>query len=366
MTRVLKVLLAPSLGGILAAALALNAAANAGENMRPLETSLQAAFDRGELKGLHEVLVIHKGEVLAESFFDGEDQNWGQPLGKRSFDAESLHDIRSVTKSIVSLLYGIALSEGKVPDLETPLVSLFPQYADLAKDEERQRIKVHHALSMQMGMEWDENLPYSDPRNSEIQMENAPDRYRFILDRPIVTPPGQGWTYSGGAVALIGKLIADGTGKSLDDYAAEKLFGPLGISRFEWARGPDGTLSAASGLRMTARDLARIGQMIANGGSFENRQIVPEDWLKASITPHADIDGGQIRYGYLWWLSGKGSPAILPAAWAAGFGNGGQRLTVYPGEDLVVIVLAGNYNLQDAWRVPVSVIVDHVAPAVFK
>lgn len=361
MIRALRMLLAPALGTFLITAVQSTAPATAEEDIRPMEAALQAAFDRGELKGLHEVLVIHKGEVLAESFFDGEDQRWGAPLGNRSFDSSSLHDIRSVTKSIVSLLYGIALSEGKVPDLDTPLVSLFPQYADLVEDKERQRVLVRHALSMQMGMEWDETLPYSDPRNSEIQMENAPDRYRFILDRPIVTPPGKDWTYSGGAVALTGKLIADGTGKSLDDYAAEKLFGPLGITHFEWVRGPDGTLSAASGLRMTARDLAKIGQMIANGGRHEGQQVVPKAWLDASFEPRAHVDGGQVGYGYLWWLSGKGTPP----AWAAGFGNGGQRLAVYPREDLIVVVLAGNYNQPDAWRVPVSVIVDHVVPAVF-
>lgn len=102
---------------------------------------------------------------------------------------------------------GIALAEGRVPALDTPIVAQFPEYADLGRDPERERITIRHALTMTLAMEWNENAPYTDPANSEIAMEQAPDRYRFILDRPILAKPGRGWIYSGGAVALVGKII---------------------------------------------------------------------------------------------------------------------------------------------------------------
>ena len=119
---------------------------------------------------------------------------------------------------------------------------------------------------MTLGLKWDESLPYTDERNSEIAMERAKDRYRFILEQPIVTEPGSTWQYSGGSTALLAHLIARGTGKQLHDYAKEKLFDPLGIDNSYWTLGTNGEPAAASGLRLTARDLARVGRMILNKG----------------------------------------------------------------------------------------------------
>ena len=160
-----------------------------------------------------------------------------------------------------------------------------------------------------MGMEWDENKPYTDPTNSEIAMEMAADRYRFILDRPIVGAPGEKWIYSGGAVALIGALIERGSGKSLPDFAREALFGPMGISDFFWMAGSDGVASPASGLRLTAPDLLRIGAMLVDGGRFEGRQVVPEAWIEASWTPAVKTPDG-LGYGHLWYI-GRGTGARL-------------------------------------------------------
>lgn len=324
-----------------------------------LNDALGEAVKAGRLPGLHAVIVRHEGETLAEAYFPGEDERWGQALGRRAHGPDSLHDIRSVTKSVVGLLYGIALSEGKVPSPEASLLEQFPDYADLAADPMRRAITVGHALSMMMGTEWSEDLPYSDPRNSEIAMELAEDRYRFALDRPMVSKPGAVWTYNGGAVALIGKLIADGTGMDLEAYAKKVLFDPLGIDTFEWVRGGDGVPSAASGLRLTAPGLARLGDLVVQNGRWEGRQIVPAEWLATSFAPQADA-ADRLRYGYLWWLAGWGDPP----AWVAGFGNGGQRLTVQPGIDLVLVVMAGNYNDPDAWQVPVRIIEEIVSPEI--
>lgn len=323
-----------------------------------MERKLRAAFAEGQLPGLHSVLVLHRGETFAEVYFPGEDERWGSPLGHRAHGPETLHDLRSVTKSILGLLYGIALAEGKVPGLNTSLLDQFPEYADLAQDPARRAITIADTLTMRMGTEWDETPPYTDPRNSEIAMEQAEDRYRFVLDRPMVVPPGTRWSYNGGATAVIGRLIARGTGRSLDTYAKEKLFDPLGITEFDWIEGADGVPSAASGLRLRARDLAKIGQMIVDGGKAGGRQIVPADWLAASFTAHADT-GEYLRYGLFWWLAPEGDPPH----WVAGLGNGGQRLSVSRAGGLVVVILAGNYNQPDAWRIPVKVIQEFLSPA---
>jgi CubicO group peptidase (beta-lactamase class C family) len=328
---------------------------------RALETQIDRAVADGSLAGLHGVLVHHNGEILVERYFEGEDENWGRPLGNRLLDKDGLHDLRSVTKSIVSLLYGIALGEGKVPGLEKSVIAQFPEYADLQDDPARRKITIRHVLSMTMGTEWNENLPYTDPNNSEIAMEMAADRYRYVLDRPIVFEPGSEWTYNGGATAIIGHLIARGTGMSIDDYAREKLFAPLGIEKFEWARGEDGVPSAASGLRMTIYDLAKIGRLMIDEGRWNGAQVISADWITLATTPQATPDAG-IRYGLFWWLAGQGEPPY----WAAGFGNGGQRLFYNRRLDLVVTVFAGKYNQPDAWRVPVRIITDIVLPVVLK
>lgn len=242
-----------------------------------LERRLAAGLESGLLLPMHTVAMSRAGKLVLEQYYEGEDESWGDTLGRVSFGPEVLHDLRSVTKSVVGLLYGIALERGLVPPVEAPVIDAFPEYPDLVADPARRKITVEHTLNMTMGMEWDENRPYTDPANSEIAMEMAPDRYRFILDRPIVGEPGQDWIYSGGAVALIGALIERGTGKRLPDFAREALFEPMGISDFHWLAGSDGVASPASGLRLTAPDLLRIGAMLIDGGRYEGRQVVPED-----------------------------------------------------------------------------------------
>lgn len=323
-----------------------------------LEQKMKSAFEAGELSGLHSVLVMRKGEIFAEVYLEGSDQKWGKPLGKRQHDPTTLHDLRSVTKSIVGLLYGIALSEGLVAEIHECLVCQFPEYQDLAADPERRKILIRHALSMRMGTEWNEELPYSNPKNSEIAMELAEDRYRFVLDRALVQEPGEGWTYNGGATAIIAHLIAKGTGKKVDQYAKEKLFDPLNITNYEWVRGFDGEPSAASGLRLNTHDLAKVGQMILAKGKINGKQVIPASWLQASFTPRSTLRSG-LRYGYFWWLAQRGSPP----RWVAGFGNGGQRLSINKKFETVIVVFAGNYNKPDAWKLPVKIIVDFLVPA---
>ncbi len=240
-------------------------------------------------------------QLVLERYYEGPDESWGRPLGAVRFDPETLHDLRSVTKSVVGLLYGIALDGGLVPPLDASLLAQFPEYPDLVADPAKSGLTVRHALSMILGLEWDERRPYTDPANSEIAMEMAPDRYRFILDRPVVSAPGSQWVYTGGAVALLGALIARGSRMTLQEFAQQALFEPLGISRFEWATGQDGVASAASGLRLRPRDLLRIGKLVLDRGRVADRQIVSEDWLDASFGRSAAIEDG-LDYGYLWFL----------------------------------------------------------------
>lgn len=327
-----------------------------------IEARLDHSIAAGRLPGLHSMVLTWQGRTIAERYLRGRDNTWGVDLGIIDHGAGTLHDLRSVTKSIVSLLYGIALGRGLVPPPEAAVLDALPRYADLA-DEARRRISIADTLTMSMGTLWDETVPYTSEANSEIAMEMAPDRLRYALDRPIVSPPGRSWTYNGGATALIGAIIAEGVGRPIEDFAREALFEPLGIDRFEWVRGRDGVAAAASGLRLAATDLAKIGNLMLAGGKWNGRVIVPENWIADATTARipANPDNG---YGYFWW-TGDSKLATdgdaLP--WYAGFGNGGQRLFVLPAAGVVLTTFFGNYDLPDSWMPPTHLWNDVVLPA---
>ncbi|MBG0829682.1 serine hydrolase [Planomonospora sp. ID67723] len=313
-----------------------------------LADRLDALVREGRAPGLHGVVVARRGELVAEYYGSGPDFSWGVPHGTVDFGPETLHDLRSVTKSVTGLLYGIALADGLVPEPGEPILPRFPEYSDLAADPRRARLTVEHALTMTLGLEWDESAPYTGPENSEIAMEMAEDRYRFVLERPIVEEPGTRWHYNGGATALIGALIARGAGRPLEEFARSALFEPLGIDSFEWMAGDDGIASPAAGLRLTPRGMARIGRAVLE------REVIPADWVDAMLRPRVPSTWNRF-YGYLWYVGPDGR--------ASATGNGGQRLFLLPDLDLVVAVTAGDYDgpVQDV--APRAVLEEVVLPA---
>lgn len=284
--------------------------------------------------GLHGLVVVRGGRIVGEHYGRGPDFSWGRAYGEVVFGPGTLHDLRSVTKSVVALLYGIAREAGHVPAPDAPLVAQFPEYPHIPD----RGITVAHALTMTLGLQWQEQVPYDSPANGEIAMMLAPDRWRYVLERPAAEPPGTSWAYCGGASELLGRLIAKGTGVPLHEYARTVLFEPLGIGTFEWLAGHDRVASSASGLRLAPRDLARIGQAVLAGGRWRGRQVVPAGWLEQALRPHARTRWGD-GYGYQWYSGGAGR-----RRWVGANGNGDQRLFVYPGRDLVVAMTAGNYD----------------------
>jgi CubicO group peptidase (beta-lactamase class C family) len=304
--------------------------------------ALVPRFEAWKAADLHAVLVARHGTLVFEHYFQGADERWGRSLGSVTFGPDVKHDLRSITKSVTSLLLGIAIDRGWVPGIDTPVLTLLPAYADL-RSAEMDRITLRHLLTMSAGLKWDENVPYSSPDNSEIQMDDASDPYRYVLTRPVETPPGAIWNYSGGGAALISAVLHQATGKTEDVLAKELLFDPLGISDVAWVRYPgNGEPLAASGLAMRPRDLAKLGQLVLNRGMWDGKQVVSAAWIDASITPQ--IQGPQLYfYGYQWWL-GRSLVNGHQVDWAVGYGLGGQRLFILPQLDMVVLVMAGLYR----------------------
>jgi CubicO group peptidase (beta-lactamase class C family) len=337
-----------------------------------LEALLETAITENRVWNLHGVVVVRNGRLVFERYFEGNDNARGHPLGNVAFTADSPHDLRSVSKSIIGLLYGMALADGKVPPPDAPLFASFPEYADLAADPARNRWTIGNLLTMTMGTDWDEvSVPYTDSTNSETAMDLAPDRYRFVLGQPVVTEPGKRWMYNGGATALLARIIANGISATLDAFAHETLFDRLGVGPTEWLTDHSGAPIAASGLRMTPRGLARIGSMMLESGMWGGRRVVPAQWIERSTSPMVDAD--EIHsYGYLWYsgrfaFTASTGPrwdrSRLERFWGA-IGNGGQRLYVLPGLDLAVAITAGNYDAPDQWVSPTRVMREVVLPSI--
>jgi CubicO group peptidase (beta-lactamase class C family) len=311
---------------------------------------------------IHGIVVVRHGKLLFEHYRMGEDECWGEPLGNVIHGPESKHDLRSVTKSVTSLLLGIALERKLIGSIDDPVLGWFPEYADL-RTPEKERISLRHLLTMSAGFEWNENVPASDPRHSEIRMLMSDDQHRYALEQPIVSPPGQVWNYNSGGSALLGAVVGKAAGNTLDEVAREFLLGPLGITDFAWTRKADSGIPEVGGLRLRARDQARIGQLVLAGGNWNGRQIVSRQWIEESTAAHIGPPGMIYFYGYQWWqgrslLNGREVP------WVAAIGNGGQRIIIVPALDLVVVITAGLYGNPMQAVVPLLIFNRHVLAAV--
>ena len=199
---------------------------------------------------------------------------------------------------------------------------------------------------MSAGFVWDENRPYSNPANSEQAMDDAADPYRHVLSQPMESKPGERYNYCGCSAALLGAILKKLTGKPFEVLTEEVLLAPLGIEGPAWdarrGRFANGDFMPHAGFRLRPRDLAKIGQLVLDGGRWQGRQIVSPEWIAQSITPQINGEG-LFFYGYQWWL-GRSLVARREVDWAGGFGLGGQRLYIVPEKRLVVTVNVGLYD----------------------
>ena len=303
---------------------------------------LAARLDRDKNLNVHAVLVIKDERLVYEQYFEGSDQDWGSDLGHVTFDRDTLHDLRSVSKSVTSSLVGIAQAEGLVPGVETGLIELFPEHS-LAP--EKNAVTLRSILTMSAGFEWDETIPYNDPRNSEIQMIRSPDPIRYVLEQEVVDTPGTTYNYSGGLTTLLAGLIERTSGKPIAEYARTALFDPLGITEFEWRKNDNGMHAAASGLRLKPRDLAKFGYLYLNNGEWQGTRVLPGEWVVESTQPYSK-PSWTVGYGYQWWIQRFASDERVIDVPAA-LGLGGQRIFVVPQLQLLVVINSGNYNSTD-------------------
>lgn len=313
-------------------------------------------------RNIHAVVVVRHGKLAFERYYSGADDRWVLTSGVTQFSPTEKHDLRSISKSVTALLVGIAAGEGKFPPLDSAAIDFFPEYASL-RTAENARITFRHLLTMSHGLRWDESLPWSNPANNERLMLEAKDPYRYVLEQPAALPPGMLFNYSGGATTLLAGALAKATGRTVDAYAKEKLFTPLGIADFEWL-GFTGSreVAAFGGLRLRPRDMAKIGQLMAAGGLWNGKRVVPEGWVAESTKPRLNTDG-LLYYGYQWWL-GRSLLRGRDLTWTGGIGNGGQRLYIVPELDLVVAINSAHYGSPLQGIIPIGILNRLVLPAV--
>ena len=328
-----------------------------GVDAAALDRSITSVFDAP--LNVHAVLVQRHGRLIAETYQGGKDRSvYALVSTRRSFGPGVKQDVRSIGKSVTSLLYGIALADGKVPAVSTPVLAAYPALADLATPQKK-RITIDDLLNMANGLRWHEG---GAGINDELRLFWKNDIPRYVLGHDMATAPGAAFNYNGGGTAILADLITRGTGEPLDVVARERLFEPLGIRDWAWVSDLHGRPMAFNGLRLRPRDLLKIGRLVLDDGRWQGRQIVPAAWIDQSLQPRFTTEVRNYRYGHQWW-SGVASWKGKPMPWFAGFGNGGQRLVVVPGLDLAIVTTAGAYD-EDATAIRVNNLVQEIIDCV--
>ncbi len=310
----------------------------AGFNAQRLDEALRA-FTSGA-PNFHGLVILRHGELVAEAYRAGRDRRlYGLVARRRQFDAQQLHDMRSVTRAITGLLWGVAENLGLAPSIDTPVMQLYPALAQFA-GRGCETVTVRHLLTNTSGLSWRESNT-ATLFNHELRLywrAYAP----YLFRRPVAAPPGMRFNANAGGTSLLAEILGRRTGMALPEFARRHLFEPLGITHWEWVTDLRGRALAFSGLRLRPADLARIGQLVLQHGQWQGRQLLPAAWVDDAIRPHIDTGDGR-QYGFHWWL-GKVDALGARHQWAGAFGNGGQRLYIVPSLDLAIAITAGAYN----------------------
>ena len=298
----------------------------------------------GENK-VHSVLLVKDSQLIIEEYFNGH-------------SADKQHDLRSATKSIVSILAGIAIEKGFIDSVDDPMSKYLKRPVPAKNlDERKAKITIRQLLTMSTGLDCNDWDMTSEGQEDKVYKKR--DWIQYTLDLPMVNEPGAVSNYCSMSVVLIAEIISQASGMPIDQFAKDHLFNPLGISNVSWGHTANKeVIASGKRLYMTSRDMAKIGQLILNSGKWDEKQLVSEKWLEESTTPKTKITGAD--YGYLWWnIPFKEKEKITVAKVATG--NGGQYIMVFPQLDMVAVFTGGAYNSQED-KLPFAIVSDIFLP----
>lgn len=273
---------------------------------------------------INSFLLVKNGKLICEEYFYG-------------YSAKDLHQIESSTKSITSLLIGIAKDKGMVDDIHEPLYQIFPTYSQL-KTGEYPKITIAHLLSMTSG--------YSN----EYEPWKNHNRIDFSLKRKLVEPVGEKFIYDGGNTEILGAVIKSKTGMYADVFANKYLFKPIGIERYDWSVFKQDSFPCLGGsLELLPRDMAKIGWLVLNNGKFGNQQVISKKWIQESTTPKTQTHIPGDDYAFHWWnITLNSGPAKYKTIWANGMGS--QFIYIFPELNVVIVTTGHNYE-NDSWAI---------------
>lgn len=289
--------------------------AGAPEDPRPPSgpADLTGAFRRArDIGALTSLVVSRGGETLGEAYYHG--GSAGEPV-----------NIKSASKSVLSALVGIAVSEGHLEGTRQPVSELLPEEFEGLEDPRKRRITVGHLLSMQAGLR-------TTSFDSYGAWVSSRDWIRWALERPMECRPGRCWEYSTGNYHLLSAALTEATGVDTRSYARSRLFAPLDIPARPWDRSPRGYYLGGNNMALTARELLRFGELYLEDGRWNGRQVVPRRWIGRSWTPRVVSSWNGNDYGLGWWGRRLGGERV----WFA-WGYGGQYLFLVPRLDLAVV-----------------------------
>lgn len=295
---------------------------------------------------MHSLLLLRSGHLVMEEYYNG-------------YDEARTHDLRSATKSITSMLIGVAVDRGDIATIDQPLVpyveSRYPKL-DLANKRD---ITLRHLLTMSGGLDCDDGDRKT--KGQEDRMYRSRDWVRYFLELDVVAAPGLETRYCTGGVVALGAVLESSTGMSVEAFADEVLFEPLGITRREWATfDRKRQIDTGGHLELTPLGMVAIGQLVLNRGKHRGLQLVSEGWLDESTRAVTDIRGEP--YGYLWWpMTPKYGERSVQTMIARG--NGGQTIIVVPEFDLVFVTTSGYYNKPQSQK-PFEFLYNAILPSV--
>ena len=321
--------------------------------------AMEKVIRSDEFKKITSVLIARHGKLAYEAYFGGT-------------DATTLMDTRSATKSVTSMLIGIAIDKGLLASVDTPILPFFADKQLLQNPDPRKaKITVEDLLTMSSLLECDDWNDFS--RGNEERMYLIEDWAKFALDLPIKgfapwatkpkdSPYGRSFSYCTAGVFLLGRVLERSTKTRVEDFARNNLLGPMGIEKADWKFSPLGEAQTGGGLGLQSQDLLKLAQLYLNGGMWSGKRLVSESWVKTSTQPHVRIDG-QTLYGYLWWLRSFKSGEKTYAAYFMS-GNGGNKIVAFPELDMVVVITSTNYNTKGMHEQTEKLLTDYVLAAV--
>ena len=299
-----------------------------GLDSRPFNKLVEAA-DKGEYGLLEGLVIVKRDAIIGEAYFG-------------DFSRYRPHDTRSVGKSVTAMVAGLAVDRGKL-NLEDRLYDHFPEYRKLKGwDQKKNDVKLVHLLGMSSGLNAFDNREDS-PGNENFYQENIEKWADHVLKLSMAFEPGSELVYASANYLLAGNTIGRATGQEMDRFAEAHLFAPMGITDYRWYYAPDGKAYGAGGIRMTPRDLAKIGSLISNQGLFAGKRIVSKAWIQEISTPRVPGELWSKKYG-LGWYSHEEKVQARTIKVISASGNGGQRIWVMPELEAVIVLTMGHYN----------------------